>query len=110
PPDLQRVHADPGRGELDQPFSDRSRDRMADGAILAHDIFVLEHDAGAGAVVRTRVGAAGQVDDLVRLDARGARIDRVGADAGEIVDLRGGDGAVALDVQLRRGPGVAGGT
>ena len=31
---------------------------------------------------------------------RGARIDRVGADAGQVVDLEGGDGAVVLDADL----------
>src|SRR6266545_879435 len=55
----------------------------------------------AGAVVRAGVGPAGEVDDLVRLDARGARIDRVGADAGEVVDLPRRDGAVVLDADLR---------
>ena len=81
---------------------------MADGAVLAHDVLVLEHDAGAGAVVRAGIGPAGEVDDLVGLDAGRARIDRVGADAGEVVDLPGGDGAVALDADLRLDAMVAG--
>ncbi len=81
---------------------------MADGAVLAHHVLVLKHDAGAGAVVRTGVGAADQIDDLVRLDAAGARIDRIGSDAGQIVDLERGDGAVALHADLRLDAMVAG--
>src|SRR5215467_13476625 len=95
-PDFQRVHADLGSGQLDEPLGHRGRDRMADGAILAHDVLVLEHDACAGAVVRADVRPAGEVDDLVCLDARGARIDRVRADAGEVVDLPCGDGPSLL--------------
>ena len=107
-PHLQRVHADAGRRELDQAFGDMGRDRMADGAVLAHHVLVLEDDAGLGAVVRTGVGAADEVHDLVRLDAAGARIDRIGADAGEVVDLPGGDGAGAGDADPRFDAMVAG--
>ena len=107
-PDLQRVHADLGGGKLDQSLRHRGRDRMADGAVLAHDILVLEHHARAGAVVRAGIRPAGEVDDLVGLDARGARIDRVRTDAGEVVDLPGGDGAVVLDADLRFHAVVAG--
>ena len=74
---------------------------MADGAVLAHDILILEHDAGAGAVIRTGVRAADEIDDLVGLDAAGSRIDRIRPDAGQIVDREGGDGAVALDADFR---------
>ncbi len=94
---LDRVHADLRRGEIDQAFGHRGRDRMADRAVLAHDILVLEHHARAGAIVRAGIGAAGQVHHLIGFDARGARIDRIGADAGEIVDLEEGDGAVLVD-------------
>src|SRR5262249_14078413 len=106
--DFQRVHADLGGGQLDEPFGHRGRNRMADGAVLAHDVLVLEHDARAGTVVLADVVPAGEVDDLVGLDARRARIDRVRADAGEVVDLPGGDGAVALDPDLRLHAMVAG--
>ncbi len=100
PPQFGRVHADLRRRKLDQAFGHRGRDRMADGAVLAHDVLVLHDDAGAGAIVRTGVGAADQIDDLVRLDAAGARIDRIGPDAGQVVDLERRDGAVALDADL----------
>ena len=108
PAQLERVHADLGGGELDQPFGHRHRDRVADGAVLAHHIFVLEHHARQRAVVRAGVGPAHQVDDLVGLDAGSARIDRIGADAGQVVDLEGGDGAVALDADLGLDAVVAG--
>ena len=74
---------------------------MTDGAVLAHDILILEDDAGAGAVIRTGVRAADQIDDLVRLDAARSRIDRIRSDAGQIVDLERGDRAVLLDADFR---------
>ena len=97
---LERVHADLGGGELDQAFGHRDRDRMADRAVLAHHVLVLEHDARLRAVVRAFVRAADQIDDLVGLDAAGARIDGVGADPGQVVDLEGSDGAVLADADL----------
>ncbi len=108
PADFQRVHADLGGGEFDQAFGHRHRDRMADRAVLAHDILVGEDHAGLGAVVGAGIGPAGEVDDLVGLDARGARIDRVGADAGEIVDLERGNRAVLHDADLGLDAMVAG--
>ena len=108
PPDLGRIHADLRRGQLDQAFRHRGRDRMADGAVLAHDVLVLKNDAGAGAIIRAGVRAADEIDDLVGLDAAGARIDRIGPDAGQIVDLEGGDRAVALDADLRLDAMIAG--
>ncbi len=73
---------------------------MADGAVLAHHVLVLEHDAGAGAIIRAGIGAADQIDDLVGLDAAGARIDRIRPDPGQIVDGKSRDRAVALDADL----------
>ncbi len=101
PAQFQRIHADFGGGELDQSFRHRHRDRMADGAVLAHDIFVLEHHTRQRTVVRTFIGAARQVDDLVGLDATGARVDRIGANPGQIVDFKGRDGAVFGNADLR---------
>ena len=49
--DLHRVHADFQRREIDQAFGHRAGDGVADAAILAHHVLVLEHDAGARAVV-----------------------------------------------------------
>ena len=57
PADFQRVHADLGGGEFDQALGHRGRDRMADRAVLAHHVLVLEHHAGAGAIVRRRCRA-----------------------------------------------------
>ena len=108
PAQFERVHADLGGGEFDQAFGHRGGDRMADRAVLAHHVFILEHHARLRAVVRAGVGPADQVDDLVGLDAGGARIDRVGADAGQVVDLEGGDGAVVFDADLGLDAMVAG--
>ena len=81
---------------------------MADGAVLAHHILVLEHHARLGAVIGEVVGPAGEVDHLIGLDPGGARVDRVGSDAGEVVDLEGGDGAVFRHADLRLDAMVAG--
>ena len=72
---LKRVHSDLGGSELDQALGDRHGNRVADRAVLAHHVLILEHDARLRAVVRAFVRAAGQVHDLVGLDAAGARID-----------------------------------
>ena len=108
PTHFQRVHADLGGGQFDEALGHRHRQRMADGAVLAHNILIGEHHARLGAIIRAGVGPADQVDHLVGLDAAGARIDRVGTDAGEVVDLEGGDGAVALDADLGLDAVVAG--
>ncbi len=81
---------------------------MADGAVLAHHILILEHDASAGAIVRAHIRTADQVDDLVGLDPAGARIDRIGPDARQSVDLKSGDRAVLLDADLGVDAMVAG--
>ena len=81
---------------------------MADGAVLAHHVLVLEHDAGAGAIVLGHIGPADEIDDLIGLDRAGARIHRIGPDAREIVDLERRDGAVALDADLSLAAMVAG--
>ena len=81
---------------------------MADAAILAHHVLVLEHDAGPRAIVLRKIGAADQVDDLVGLDGAGTRVHRIGTDAGEIVDLERHDGPVALDADPALAAMVAG--
>ena len=81
---------------------------MADRAVLAHDVLVLEHHARPRAIVLAGVGTADEIDDLVGLDRAGARIHRIGSDAGEIVDLERGDGAVALDADLALAAMIAG--
>ena len=106
--EIDRVHADrPGRG-IDQPLGHRALDRMPDGAVLAHHVLVLKDDRRLRAVVVEHVGAAHQVDDLVGLDAARARIHRIGADAGQVVDLEREDGAVVPDRDPGRQPMIAG--
>src|ERR1700754_1599499 len=73
---------------------------MADRAVLAHDILVLEHHPRPRAIVLAGVGPADEVDDLVGFDRAGARIHRIGPDAGEIIDLERVDAAVALYADL----------
>jgi len=105
---LERIHGDRPRRHLHETLGHRGRDRVADRAVLAHDILVLEHHTGAGAVVAAGVGTAHEIDDLVCLDAACARVDRVGADAGERIDLEGGDGPVAPDADPALDAMVAG--
>ena len=108
PAQLGRVHADLRRRKFDQAFGDRGRDRVADRAVLAHHVLVLKDDARAGAVVRARIGAADQAHDLIGLDAAGARIDRIGPDAGQVVDRESRDRAVVFDADLSLDAMIAG--
>ena len=97
------------RGDaVDQRLGDRAGDRMADAAVLAGRRLVLEHHVELGAVVLVAVRAAGQVDDLVALDAAGARKHRVRADAGQVVDLEGEDLAVGARRDARLDAVLAG--
>ena len=80
---------------------------MTDRAVLAHDVLVLEYDSRPRPVVRAHVRPADEVDDLVGFDSAGTRIDRIGSDAGEVVDLQRRDGAVAFDADPRVHPMVA---
>ena len=81
---------------------------MADGAVLAHHVLVLEHDAGPGTIIPGHIGTADEIDDLIGLDRAGARIHRIGPDPRKIVDLECRDGAVALDADLSLAAMVAG--
>ena len=76
-------------GKVHQPLGDGRGDRVADGAVLAGGRLVLQHHRGLGAVVGKVVGPADQVHHLVAFDRAGARIDRIGADAREVVDVDG---------------------
>ena len=81
---------------------------MADRAVLAHHVLVLEHDPGAGAVALVPIGRAGEVDHLIGLDPAGAGIDRIGTDAGQVVDLERGDLAIGGERDPPRDPVIAG--
>src|SRR5436190_7706194 len=60
---------------------------MANGAVLAHHVLVLEHDAGPGTIVPGHIGTTDEIDDLISLDRTGARIHRIRPDPCKIVDL-----------------------
>ncbi len=106
--ELDRIEAERLGGEVDEPFRHGGGDGVADGAILAGRRLVLQHHGGLGAVVGKVVGPAHQVGDLVALDRAGARIDRVGADAGQVVDVDGGDAALRVHGHASRDAMVAG--
>ena len=74
---------------------------MADGAVLRHRRLVLEGDPQPRAVIGAAIPRAREVDDLVALDRAAARICRIGADAGEVVDLDGEDLAGPAHRQAR---------
>ena len=61
---------------------------MPHSAILARQVFVGEHHVKFGAILLMFVWPAGEIDDLIAFDAAGARIDGVGADAGEIIQIK----------------------
>ena len=89
PPELGGIHAELLRRQVDDALGERHRDRMADRAVLAGDVLVGEDDVHLRAVLLVPVGPAGEVHHLVALDAARARVDRVRADRGEIVQLKG---------------------
>ncbi len=94
--ELHRVEAGSFCGEVHQALGDGRGDGVADGAVLAGRRLVLQHHRGLGAVVGEVVGAADQVHHLVAFHRAGARIDRIGADAGQVVDVDGGDAALGV--------------
>src|ERR1700722_9813324 len=71
-------------------------------------ITFLEHDPGPSAIIPGGVLSADQVDDLIRFDGAGARIHRIGTDAGEIVDLECSNRPVTLDADPPPAAMVAG--
>ena len=107
PAQLDRVHAERFGREVHKPFGHRRRDRVADGAVLACGHLVLRHDRGGAAVIGEVVGPAAQVHDLVALDRAGAGIDRIGADAGAVVDVEGKDLPFRIHRDPTRDPMVA---
>ena len=107
PAHLGRVHADRAGARIDQPLGHRAHDRMSDRPVLAHHVLVEEHHAGPRPVIVERVGPADHVDDLVGLDRAGPGVHRIGADAGEVVDLHRQDAAVLRHRDLGVDPVVA---
>ena len=95
--ELDRIQASASAARSTRPSVTARGDRVADGAVLAGRRLVLEHHRGLGAVVGKVVRAADQVHDLVALHRAGARIDRIGADARQIIDIDGGDAALGID-------------
>src|SRR5258705_8251081 len=81
---------------------------MANGAVLAHHVLVLEHDAGPGTIIPGHIGTTDEIDDLIGLDRTGARIHRIRSDTREIVDFECRDGAITLDADPSLAAMVAG--
>ncbi len=86
-----RIHAELLGREVHDPLGQRHGNRMADGAVLAGHVLVGEHDIESGAVIPVLVGAAREVHDLVTLDPAGARVHRIRADRGQVVQVEGED-------------------
>ena len=102
--ELDGVHAEPAGRRIDQSLGGRALDRVPDRAVLAHHVLVLEDDRRHRPIVVERIGAAHQVDDLVRFDTARARIHGIGADTAQGVDLEGKDGTVVPDRDLAGHP------
>src|SRR5438093_4957224 len=81
---------------------------MANGAVLAHHVLVLEHDAGPGTIVPGHIGTTDEIDDLISLDRTGARIHRIRPDPCKIVDLECRNSAITLDADLSLATMIAG--
>ncbi len=97
---IHRVNAQRARTLIHEAFRNREGDRMADRAVLAHHVLVLEHDARLGPVVLMLVGPAREVQDLVGLHRAGARIHGVRADAGQVIEFHGRDLALGIEGHL----------
>ena len=93
---------------VDQGLAYGDGNGMPDAAVLAHGDLVLEHDPRGGVVILVGVGAGGEIDDLIGLDGAGARVDRKGADAGQVVHFQAEDFAVLGEGHARCHPMVAG--
>ena len=104
PAQLDRVHADPLGGEIEQRLARGDADRVADAAILRGRHAVQIDDPRHRPVVGVLVGPAGDIQDLVGLEHAGPRVLRVGADARQVVDLERGDLAVPGDRHARPDP------
>jgi hypothetical protein len=68
PTQFERIHADLGGSEFDKAFGDSHRDWMTDGAVLALT-FLFWNTTRACARSSAFIQAAGEIDDLVSLDA-----------------------------------------
>ena len=81
---------------------------MANGTVLAGRCFVLQNHRSGAAVILEVVGSAAKIDDLITLDRAGAWIDGIGADPGQIINIKGQHAAfrihcqAALDTMIAR--------
>ena len=60
---------------------------MPNGAILAHERFILKHHAALGTVIFHNIGRACEVQNLVAFNRRRTRIHRKRADPCEIIKI-----------------------
>ena len=69
---LDRIHPDLHRGQIDQTFRHRAGNRMPDRTVLAGDVLVLKDHAGPSVIVLGGVRPTDKVDHLVGLDRTGS--------------------------------------
>ncbi len=99
-PDLLGIEAELCRRHVHQPFHDEGRDRPADAAIRPGRRLRGRHRLHAAAIVLHAIGAGQKAHDLHRLEPRGPRIDRIGADVADDVGAQRQNAAIIVERQF----------
>ena len=97
---LARIHAELDRGHIHQPLHDEGRDRPADAAIGAKRRFRGRHAAHPALIIGDAIGPGQKAHHLDRLERRGPRIDRIGADVAYDVGAQRRDMPFAVERDL----------
>ena len=105
---LDRIEPGSSCRHIHQPLGHRERNRMTDGAILAHLHLVLKHHLQIGAIILEAIGSADQPEHLIALDHAGARIGRERPDGRDVIDIHGNDGAFTVERHARAHAMIAG--
>ena len=99
-PDVLGIDAELCRRHVHQPFHDEGRDRPADAAIRSGRRFRGRHRLHPAAIILHPIGTGQKAHDLHRLEPRGPRIDRIGADVADHVGAQGENAAVVVERQF----------
>ncbi len=99
-PDVLGIDAELCRRHVHQPFHHEGRNRPADAAIGSGRRLRGRHRPHPAAIILHPIGTGQKAHDLHRLERRGPRIDRIGADVADHVGPQGKNTAVAVERQF----------
>ena len=99
-PDVLGIDAELCRRHVHQPFHDEGRNRPADAAIGSGRRLRGRHRPHPAAIILHPIGTGQKAHDLHRLERRGPRIDRIGADVADHVGAQRKNMAVAVERQF----------